>query len=106
MEQRGSCGPVTQRARSRSPVGTSFLGEVFWGGFLTYRDEFQKALGPQGPLISFGRNNLPCSNEWVRAWCVSYFMSCCLGDGPGIELIPHPGRLSMSLSGQKSMYVI
>ena len=37
-----------------------------------------------------------------------YHLSClrCLGGGPGIELIPHPGRPSMSLCGQKSMYVI
>ena len=27
--------------------------------------------------------------------------SCCLVGGPGIELIPHPGRPSMSLCGQK-----
>ena len=35
----------------------------------------------------------PCSNEWVCECCV-YHLSClcCLGDGPGIELIPHPGR--------------
>ena len=32
-----------------------------------------------------------------------FLCSCCLGGGPGIELILHPGRLSMSLSGQKSI---
>ena len=31
---------------------------------------------------------------------------CCLEGGPGIELIPHQGRLSMSLCGEESMYVI
>ena len=28
---------------------------------------------------------------------------CCLGGGPGIELIPRPGRVSMPLYGQKSI---
>ena len=28
---------------------------------------------------------------------------CCLGGGPGIELITHPGRPSMSLCGQKKV---
>ena len=31
--QAAACAPVTQRARIRSPVGTSFLGEVFFGAF-------------------------------------------------------------------------
>ena len=31
VEQAVACAPVTQRARVRSPVGTSFLGEVFQG---------------------------------------------------------------------------
>ena len=37
-----------------------------------------------------------------------YYLSClcCLGGGPGIGLITHPGRPSMFLCGQKSMYVI
>ena len=30
-----ACSLVTQRARVRSPVGTSFLGEVLSGFFLT-----------------------------------------------------------------------
>ena len=30
-----ACAPVAQRARGRSPVGTSFLGEVFSGILLT-----------------------------------------------------------------------
>ena len=30
-----ACARVTQQARVRSPVETSFLGEVFWGFFLT-----------------------------------------------------------------------
>ena len=28
-----ACAPVTQRAQVRSPVGTSFLGEFFFGVF-------------------------------------------------------------------------
>ena len=32
--------------------------------------------------------------------------SCCLGGGPGINLLTHPGRPSMSLCGQKSIHVI
>ena len=31
--QTAACAPVTQRARVRSPVGTGFLGEVFFGVF-------------------------------------------------------------------------
>ena len=33
---------VTQRARVRSPVGTSFLGDVFSGFFLTYKTNVGK----------------------------------------------------------------
>ena len=46
-----AAGPI------RSPVGTSFLGEVF-GVFLTCKKN-QEALGPQGPRISFGPHNHP-----------------------------------------------
>ena len=31
VDQVVACALVTQQARVRSPVGTSFLGEVFWG---------------------------------------------------------------------------
>ena len=39
-----ACVSVTQRARVRSPVGTSFLGEVFfiWGFFLTCKTNVRK----------------------------------------------------------------
>ena len=37
MEQTVACAPVTQRAQVQSPVGKSFLGEVFSGFFLTYK---------------------------------------------------------------------
>ena len=33
VEQVVACALVTQRARVRSPVGTGFLGEVFFGVF-------------------------------------------------------------------------
>ena len=32
-----TCAPVTQWAQVRSLVGTSFLGEVFSGFFLTFK---------------------------------------------------------------------
>ena len=37
-----ACAPVTQRARVRSPVGTSFLGGVFSGFFLNYKTNVGK----------------------------------------------------------------
>ena len=48
MGQVVACAPVTQRARVRFPVGTSFLGEVFSGFFLTCKT-CQEALGPKAP---------------------------------------------------------
>ena len=55
VEQEVACAPVTQRARVRSPVGTSFLAGVF----PHLQDKFQEALGPQGPRISFGIHTHP-----------------------------------------------
>ena len=37
-----ACAPVMQRAWVRSPVGTSFLGEVFSGFFLTCKTNVGK----------------------------------------------------------------
>ena len=37
-----ACAPVTKRARVRSPVGTSFLGEIFSGFFLNYKTNVRK----------------------------------------------------------------
>ena len=37
-----ACALVTQRARVRSPVGTSFLGEIFSGVFLTCKTNVGK----------------------------------------------------------------
>ena len=42
VEQVVACALVTQRARVRSPVGTSFLGEVFLGVFLTCKTNVRK----------------------------------------------------------------
>ena len=42
--------------------------------------------------------------EWVSEWMVCILFNkclCCLGGGTGIEMIPHPGRPSISLCGQK-----
>ena len=47
VEQVVACALVTQRARIRSPVGTSFLGEVFLGVFPHLWDKCQDALGPE-----------------------------------------------------------
>ena len=82
MVQAVACAPVTQRARVRSPVEKGFLGEVCFRGF------------PSPVRLTSGR--------------ISKGMSqcCCLGAGLGIELIPHPGRPSLSLCDQKCIYVI
>ena len=41
--------PFTQRALVRTPVGTSFLGEVFSGFFLTYKTNVGKLQAPKVP---------------------------------------------------------
>ena len=48
MGQAVACAPGTQRAGVPSPVGTSFLGEVFSVVFLIYKNKCQEALGPHG----------------------------------------------------------
>ena len=50
-----SCGPVTPWARIRSPVGTSFLGEIFWG-FSSPVRQMSGSFRPQGPRKSFGHH--------------------------------------------------
>ena len=52
-----ACASVRQRARIRSPAGTGFLGEVFFGVFPHLQDKCQETLGPHGPLISSGLHN-------------------------------------------------
>ena len=42
VRQAGACALVTQRALLRSPVGTSFLGDVFSGCFLTCKTNVRK----------------------------------------------------------------
>ena len=63
VEQVVACTLVTQRARVRSPVGTSFLSEVFSGFFLACN---------QGPRISFGHHYHPYSfitgTNDLRCW--------------------------------------
>ena len=44
-------------------------------------------------------------NEFVCLVCIVFHV-CAVSEVAGIELIPHPGKLSMSLCSQKSMYVI
>ena len=61
MEQVVACALLMQRARVRSPVGISFLGEVFSGFFLTCKTNVWKLLGPQGPRRSYGHHYHPYS---------------------------------------------
>ena len=65
VEQAVACELVTQRARVRSPVGTSFFGV-----FPHLSDKCQEALGPKRPRISFGRYYLFvfALSEWMGAW--------------------------------------
>ena len=42
VEQAVACARVTQRALVRSAVGTSFLGDVFSGFFLTCKSNVRK----------------------------------------------------------------
>ena len=96
---------------SSIPGREKFPGWGFFGVFPHLLDKYQEVLGPQGPQISFGpqissfhirlATMIGCVDGVYRLSCL-----CFLGVGPGIELIPHPGRTSMSLCGQKSRYVI
>ena len=51
MGQVVTCAPVTQRARVRSPVGTSFLGEVFSGFSSPVRQMSGSFRPPRSPNI-------------------------------------------------------
>ena len=111
VEQVVACALVTQRARVRSPVGTGFLGEFFFRGFSPpVRQTSGNFRPPRSPNIiwpsssSFHIRLVGMTECVLGVYCLSCL--CCLGDGPSIGLITHPGRLSMSLCGQKSMYVI
>ena len=58
MGQVVACAPVTQRARVRSPVGTSFLGDVFSAFFLTCKTNVGK-LQAYKSRMSFSHHNHP-----------------------------------------------
>ena len=45
VEQAVTGASITEWPRVRSPVGTSFVGEVFWGFFLTCKT-YQEVLAP------------------------------------------------------------
>ena len=107
MEQVVACALVTQRARVRSPVGTGFLGEVFSSPVRQMSGNFRPPRSPNiiWPSSSSFHIRLVGMTEYVLGvYCLSCL--CCLEGGPGIGLITHPGRPSMSLCGQNSMYVI
>ena len=109
MEQVVACALLTQRARVRPPVGTGFLGEVFRGFSSPVRQMSGNFRPPRSPNIiwsssSFHIRLVGIPGCVLGVYCLS--CSCCLGGGPGIGLMTHPGRPSMSLCGQKSMYVI
>ena len=111
MEQVVACALVTQRARVRSPVGTGFLSEVFFRGFSSpVRQISGNFRPPRSPNIiwpsysSFHIRLDGMTGCVLGVYCLSCL--CCLGGGSGIGLITHPGRPSMSMCGQKSMYVI
>ena len=103
---------VTQRVRVRSPIGIGFLGEVFFRGFSSspvrqMSGNFRPQRSPNiiWPSSSSYHLRLVGMTECVLGvYCLSCL--CCLGGGPGIGLITHPGKPSMSMCGQKSMYVI
>ena len=105
VAQAVACAPVTQRARLRSPVGTGFLGEVFRGFSSPVRQmsgNFRPTRPPNiiwPPLSSFHIRLVGMIECLSGVYCLSCL--CCFGGGPGIELIPHPERPSMSLCGKK-----
>ena len=105
VEQVVACALVTQRARVRSPVGTGFLG--FFSPVRQMSGNFRPPRSPNfiRPSSSSFHIRLVGMTECVfGVYCLSCL--CRLGGGPGIGLITHPGRPSMSLCVQKSMYVI
>ena len=111
MEQVVACALVTQRARVRSRPGQVSWVRVFSRGFSSpVRQMSGNFRPPRSPNIiwpsslSFHLRLVGMTECVLGVYCLSCL--CCLGGGPGIGLITHPGRLSMSLCGQKSMYVI
>ena len=90
-----AAGPGSIPGRDKFP-GWSFFRDLF----LTCKTTVRKLSAHTVPRISFGHHNHPYHIRLVR------MNECCLGGGPGIELITHLRRPSMSLCGHKSMYVI
>ena len=110
VEQVVACALVTQRARVQSPVGTSYLVRFFRGFSSPVRQMSGNFRPPRSPNIiwpsysSFHIRLVGMTERVLGVYCLSCL--CCLGGGPGIELVTHPGRPSMSLCGQESMSVI
>ena len=57
--------PVTQRTRVRSPVGTSFLGKVYWGFFLICKTNVRKLYAPT--VREYHLNIIIVHNHSLRA---------------------------------------
>ena len=90
-------------------------GQVSWVRFFRgFSSPVRQMLGnfrpPTSPSIiwpsssSFHIRHVGMTECVLGVSCLSCL--CCLGGGPGIGLVTRPGRLSMSLCGRKSMYVI
>ena len=60
VEQAVACASVTQRARVRSSIGTSFLGEIS-RVFSSPVRQMSGSFSPMVPRISFGHHNHPLS---------------------------------------------
>ena len=93
------------------PGRDKFPGCGFSGIFLTCETNVRKLQAPRSPNIiwpssssSFHLRLVGMAECVLGVYCLSCL--CCLGGGPGVGLIIHPGRPSMYLCGQKSMYVI
>ena len=99
-----AAGPGSIPGRDRFPG---------WGFFGFFSSSVRQMSGnfrsPRSPTIiwpsylSFQISLVGMTGCVLGVYCLSRLY--CLGGGPGIGLITHPGRLSMSLCGQKSMYV-
>ena len=81
-----------------------------WGFFRGFPSPIRQMSGnfrppPSSPNIiwpssSFHLRLIGMTECVIGVYCLSCL--CCLGGGPGIGLITHPGRTSMSLCGQKA----
>ena len=90
IEQAVVCVPVAQRVRIRSPVGASFLGEVFFRCFFSpvrqMSGSYRPAWFPEYHLAIIIILIISTLLELMSEWMVC---SCYLGGGPGIELMAH-----------------